>query len=220
MSGSCVPRCSSSTPSSHSRPNDERIHLWVGSGLRSFDSKGCVVERSVFSPYKLSRAGDCFPHLDKIPEVAVWRSRPDSDRQHYDDALSQQGGRDQVQVIGLEGQKIIHWCLSMRITLSPVDISGQENVEVDCLSWQIENPRRLERCTGWSLDLRVTNLLFVIWGQPTVDLFATRLNNKVEALFSPHPPQTLWPCRAFQTGPRVCCTCIPQCPSCPLLFAR
>ncbi len=26
-SGSCVPRCASSTPSSHSRPNDGRIHL-------------------------------------------------------------------------------------------------------------------------------------------------------------------------------------------------
>ena len=60
-SGSCVPGCSSSTPSSHTHPNDGCIHLWMWSSLWSFDGKGCVVERSVFSPYKLSRAEDCFP---------------------------------------------------------------------------------------------------------------------------------------------------------------
>ena len=42
----------------------------------------------------------------------------------------------------------------------------------------------MECSTEWSLDRRVTNLLFNIWGQPTVDLFTTRLNNKVETFFS------------------------------------
>ncbi len=36
--------------------------------------------------------------------MAVWRTPPSSDGQHYSDALSEQGGRDQVQVLGLEGQ--------------------------------------------------------------------------------------------------------------------
>ncbi len=63
-----------------------------------------MVERSVFSPYKLSRAGDHFPRLEEIPEVAVWRTRPSSDGQHCGDILSEQGGRGQVQVLGLEGQ--------------------------------------------------------------------------------------------------------------------
>ncbi len=85
-------------------------------------------------------------------------------------------------------QEIIHWCLSMRIKLSAVHISGQDNVEADRLSrFRIENSRRFERSTEWSLNRRVTNLLFNIWGQPTVDLFATRLNNKVEAFFSRLP---------------------------------
>ncbi len=82
-------------------------------------------------------------------------------------------------------REIILWCLSMRITLSAVHISGQDNVEADRLSrFRIENPHRLERSTKWSFDRRVTNLLFDIWGLPTVDLFASRLNNKVEAFFS------------------------------------
>ncbi len=119
-------------------------------------------------------------------------------------------------------REIIHWCLSMRITLSAVHILGQDNVEADRLSqFRIENPRRLERSTEWSLDHRVTNLLFDIWGLPAVDLFDTRLNNKVDAFFSRLP--ALWVCRATPcklTGPRVYCTCIPPCPSYPLLFTR
>ncbi len=62
-----------------------------------------MVERLVFSPYKLSRDGDCFPHLEEIPEVVVWHTFPGSDGQHHGDALSEQGGRDQVQLLGLEG---------------------------------------------------------------------------------------------------------------------
>ncbi len=85
-------------------------------------------------------------------------------------------------------REIFHWCLSLRITLSAVHISGQDNVKADRLSrFRMENPRRLERSTEWSLDHRVTNLLFDIWGQPTVDLFATWLNNNVEAFFSRLP---------------------------------
>ncbi len=38
------------------------------------------VEQSVFSPYQLAQAGDCFPHLEEIPEVAVWHTHPGSDR--------------------------------------------------------------------------------------------------------------------------------------------
>ncbi len=51
-----------------------------------------VVERSVFSPYKLSQAGDCFRRLVEITEMAVWRTCPSSDGQHNGDALSEQGG--------------------------------------------------------------------------------------------------------------------------------
>ncbi len=44
-----------------------------------------------------------FLELEEIPEVAAWRSRPGSDRQHYGDALSEQDRRDQVQVLESQG---------------------------------------------------------------------------------------------------------------------
>ncbi len=87
-------------------------------------------------------------------------------------------------------REIIHWYLSMRMTLSAEHISGQDNVEADHLSqFRNKNPQGLECSTKWSLDRRITNQLFDIWDQPTIDLFATRLNNEVEAFFScfPHP---------------------------------
>ncbi len=106
----------------------------MGGGLRSFDGKRCVVERSVFSSYKLSRAGDCFPRLEEIPEVALWHTCPGSDRQHHGDALFEQGGMDQAKCLDWKVREIIHWCLSMRITLSAVHISGQDDDEADHLS--------------------------------------------------------------------------------------
>ncbi len=102
--GSSVPRRSSSTPSSYSRPNDRRVHLWMGSGLRSSDCKRVWSSKSVFSPYKLLELETIFPCLEEIPEVAVWHTRSGSDGQHFGDALFEQGRRDQVQVLGLEGQ--------------------------------------------------------------------------------------------------------------------
>ncbi len=62
-----------------------------------------MVERSVFSPCKLSWAGDCFPRIEEIPEVAAWHTRPDSHGQNHGDALSEQGGRGQVRMLGLKG---------------------------------------------------------------------------------------------------------------------
>ncbi len=61
----------------------------------------------MISPYKLSGAGDCFPRLEEIPQVTVWRTCPGSDGQHHGDVLSEQGRRDQVQVLGLEGPEEI-----------------------------------------------------------------------------------------------------------------
>ncbi len=129
--GSCVPRRSSSTPSSHTRPNDRHIHLWMGSGLRSSDDKGCVVERSVFSPYKLSRAGDCFPQFHRwLCGAHVLVQMDSTTVMHY---LNRAGGTRSI-CLDWKVREIIHWCLSMRITLSAVHISGQDNVEADHFS--------------------------------------------------------------------------------------
>ncbi len=95
-------------------------------------------------------------------------------------------------IYGWKGRGI-QWCLRWRISLSAVHISGFNNVKADPLSRrQAKNPCWLEHSTEWSLDFRVTSLLSSTWGLPTVDLFTTRLNNKVEMFPSrlpdPCPP--------------------------------
>ncbi len=72
-----------------------------------------------------------------------------------------------------------------------VHILSCNNMEADHLSHLlVENLLHLARSTEWSLDPGIASLLFTLWGIPMVDLFATRLNTKVEAYY-PHPPDSL-----------------------------
>ncbi len=67
----------------------------------------------------------------------------------------------------------------------------------------MEHPHCLERSTEWSLDQGMVNLLLDLWVVPMVDLFATRLKNKVGAFYSHLPDPLAW------IGLRVSCTCPP-----------
>ena len=97
--GSCVPGSASSTPSSHTRPNDGCIPLmdreWFDA---SFDARGGGGEGGGSSNQSSLHINflelDFFPRLEEISEVAVWHTHPGSDRQHYGDALSEQDRRD------------------------------------------------------------------------------------------------------------------------------
>ena len=192
-----------------------------GGGLRSSDGRGGGGRSSDQSSLHINfiELETVFLALKRFQRWLLWRSRPGSDRQHYGDAFSEQGRRDQVQVLGLEGQGDYSLVSEHE---SAVHISGQDNVEADHLSqFRIENPRRLERSTEWSLDPRVTNLLFVIWGQPTVDLFTTQLNNKVEAFSSCLPDPLALQGNSLQADwSKDLLYMYPPVPSCPLLFTR
>ncbi len=66
-----------------------------------------MIERSVFIPYKLSWAGDCYPLLEEIPKVAVWHTCPGSDGQHHSDALNR-AGKTRSRCLDWKVQEIIH----------------------------------------------------------------------------------------------------------------
>ncbi len=102
----------------------------------------------------------------------------------------QGGGETRSRSLDLKVREIIQIILRSTISLTSVRISCPDNVEADCLSHlQVKKYCQLERATEWSLDPRVTSLLLYIWGLPTVDLFATQLNNKGEGiLLQPHRP--------------------------------
>ena len=73
------------------------------------------------------------------------------------------------------------WCISRNILLSAQHIPGKSNCEADSLSRQFVS--NLE----WSLDQDVFDRLVAITFLPDIDLFASRLNAKLDQFVSWHP---------------------------------
>jgi len=73
------------------------------------------------------------------------------------------------------------WCIFTNILLSAQHIPGKSNGEGDSLS------RQFVSNIEWSLDQDVFNRLVVITFFPDIDLFASRLNTKLNQFVSWHP---------------------------------
>ena len=71
---------------------------------------------------------------------------------------------------------------SMKVTLVPVFIPGVRNVTADGLS-RLGQVRDAE----WTLRAEALTAIFGQWGQPWLDLFATRNNTRLSQFVSPHP---------------------------------
>lgn len=75
-------------------------------------------------------------------------------------------------------RKIILWCKDRNVWLSISHIPGKLNTEADKAS------REFNDDTEWSLDPGLFNNLATKWGKPDIDLFASRLNHKVDLYIS------------------------------------
>ncbi len=90
--------------------------------------------------------------------MVVWHSHPGADHQHHGDALS-----EQVQGPGLQNLRD-YSVVSEVQDLSDIGRHFTPHIS-DCLSCcQLKNPHWLECSTEWSLNPRVTSLLFSIGG--------------------------------------------------------
>ena len=73
------------------------------------------------------------------------------------------------------------WMEAREISLIPQFIAGKQNVVADSLS------RRGQILpTEWSLNQEVCQKLWRVWGQPSIDLFATSLNKRLPNYMAPH----------------------------------
>ena len=77
--------------------------------------------------------------------------------------------------------QIFDWAEEREIYLSAAHVKGSDNVEADRLS-RIENVD-----TEWSISQPLFDRLCVIFGRPSVDLFASRINYKLACFLSWHP---------------------------------
>ena len=73
------------------------------------------------------------------------------------------------------------WCLEQRVSLSAIHLQGTRNVVADALSRGKAVP------TEWMLHPAVVQALFLHWGTPYMDLFASEENHQLPLFFSRGP---------------------------------
>jgi len=76
---------------------------------------------------------------------------------------------------------IWEWCIEHNIWLTCFHIPGSENVDAD------EASRKFKDHLEWKLDERIFQHICLRWGDPDVDLFASRLNAQVKTYCSWKP---------------------------------
>ena len=77
-----------------------------------------------------------------------------------------------------QAREIWDFCEKRDIWLSVAHIPGVENVDAD------HESRQFTENTEWELNPEIFEMICDKWGSPDVDLFASRLNNKVESYAS------------------------------------
>ena len=100
--------------------------------------------------------------------------------------INKQGGTHLAEMCALLW-KIMTWCHHYQITLKARHIPGCLNVIADLLSRSNQ-----VQSTEWSLHPQMFKQICLRWFTPHVDLFATRLNQKVPPYMSPVPDQNAW----------------------------
>ena len=99
------------------------------------------------------------------------------------------GGRSEE--LDLIARDIWFWCLEREIHLSVAHVPGVDNTEAD------EESRKVNDDTEWSLTPKVFDAIKNIYPQMSVDLFASRNNNKLSRYVSRRPDPEAYAIDAF-----------------------
>ena len=95
--------------------------------------------------------------------------------------LRKQGGTHSPSLC-MEVWETLRWCDKRNINLLVRHVPGKSNILADRLS-RLSKPISTE----WCLDQAICNLVLSVTGYPNIDLFATRLNNRLPVYVSPIP---------------------------------
>ena len=95
--------------------------------------------------------------------------------------LAHQGGT-RSETLNQEAQEILRWAEAHQVTIKTQFLSGLQNVLADAMSRKGQ-----VLPTEWTLHQEVCRDLWRLWGQPSVDLFATVQNFRLQAFVSPFP---------------------------------
>ena len=73
------------------------------------------------------------------------------------------------------------WCIERKVWVSATHIPGKLNIEAD------QESRTQDLDTEWELNAEVFHSVVELWGLPEVDLFASRINHKIDCYVSWRP---------------------------------
>jgi hypothetical protein len=88
-------------------------------------------------------------------------------------------------------RQIWQWAEDRDIWINIAYIPGKQNILADDMS------RKFKDHLEWSLAQDLFEEICTLWGTPEVDLFASRLNNKLQRYVSWHPEPLSWKVDAF-----------------------
>ena len=174
---------------SSARPTDfyRRLKRRLGRTLRGIHSKRRLVRTRKSPPHQLLGTQGSSSGSQEFREAVQGTDCSHSNRQHDCSVLHQQRGRYEIRV-------------SLCPTLAaPSLVSSQEDNSagqthsgsLECHSRQAVRHNQVIQ-TEWCLSQQVFNRLCSNWGQPQIDLFATRFNHKLPKFVSPVPDSTAW----------------------------
>ena len=104
--------------------------------------------------------------------------------------INRQGGTHS-RSLWLVTKRLFAWCQRHKVTLQARHLPGKENTIADLLS-------RLQGApTEWSLSPLVIPLIWQVFGQPTVDLFASEANAQLPVFCALSPGGGVWRIDAF-----------------------
>jgi len=86
---------------------------------------------------------------------------------------------------------IWEWCINNNLWVSAAHIPGRSNIEADLYS------RKYNSSTEWQLNPKLFNKIINIFGKPSIDLFASRINKQIEKYVSWQPEPEAWAVDSF-----------------------
>ena len=100
--------------------------------------------------------------------------------------IKRQGGTHSSSLCA-QARSLLIWCRDQRITITVRHVAGKNNVLADSLS-----RKHTALPAEWCLNQTVVHQIFLALGQTMVDLFATRLNNRLPLYVAPNVDHSAW----------------------------
>ena len=178
------PGCTSeTTPAiSHSFHRRQSLRMGCPSGTGGTSVSWCLISGPISATHQCLRDERHSVSFKTVSSTCQQYHSHDSHGQFISGSLFEEAGGYPLSFSLHGGWETLRWCDKRNINLLVRHEPGKSNILADRLS-RLSKPISTE----WCLDQAVCNLVLSVTGYPNIDLFATRLNNRLPVYVSPIP---------------------------------